>query len=378
MLYAASTFGHLASFHKPYLAWLAEQGVTVHAAAGGKQTELPGVSRYVPVSFEKSMFSPRNFAAVMQLRRLIREEQYDMISVHTSLAAFFTRLAVLLCGRKRPVVMNTAHGYLFDRDTPGLKRELLLAAERMTAPVTDWLLTMNRQDERIARQYHLGRRIVQTDGMGIDLARFKPPTADERARLRRQLSLEENQLVLVYAAEFSGRKHQSLLIEAMADLPERVVLLLPGRGAELEACKALAEKLDVSRRVRFPGFVSDIEDYYRASDVCVSSSRSEGLPFNVMEAMACGLPAVLTNVKGHEDLVRSGETGELYPYDDRQAFCRAVRVMEETAVRRTCGEKAERNVQKYGIDTVFPTLTRLYYDALTGGTGRAASEEEKR
>lgn len=45
----------------------------------------------------------------------------------------------------------------------------------MTAPVTDWLLTMNRQDERIARQYHLGRRIVQTDGMGIDLERFKPP-----------------------------------------------------------------------------------------------------------------------------------------------------------------------------------------------------------
>ena len=178
VLYAASTFGHLASFHKPYLSWLTEQGVTVHAAAGGKQVELPGVSRYIPVSFEKSMFSPRNFAAVVQLRRLIREEQYDMISVHTSLAAFFTRLAVMLCGRKRPVVMNTAHGYLFDRDTPGLKRELLLAAERMTAPVTDWLLTMNRQDERIARQYHLGRRIVQTDGMGIDLERFKPPAAE--------------------------------------------------------------------------------------------------------------------------------------------------------------------------------------------------------
>ncbi len=377
MLYAASTFGHLASFHKPYLSWLAEQGVTVHAAAGGKQVELPGVSRYIPVSFEKSMFSPRNFAAVVQLRRLIREEQYDMISVHTSLAAFFTRLAVMLCGRKRPVVMNTAHGYLFDRDTPGLKRELLLAAERMTAPVTDWLLTMNRQDERIARQYHLGRRIVQTDGMGIDLERFKPPAAEERAWLRRQLALKDNQLVLIYAAEFSGRKHQSMLIEAMTDLPERVVLLLPGRGALLDECRALTERLDLSRRVRFPGFVSDMENYYRAADVCVSSSRSEGLPFNVMEAMACGLPAILTNVKGHEDLVQQGVTGELYPYDDRQAFCRAVRVMESDTVRRTYGEKAEKNVQKYGIDTVFQALSRLYYEALTGKAD-GASEEEKR
>lgn len=61
------------------------------------------------------MFSPRNFAAVIQLRRVLREEKYDMISVHTSLAAFFTRLAVMTCGKQRPIVMNTAHGYLFDR-----------------------------------------------------------------------------------------------------------------------------------------------------------------------------------------------------------------------------------------------------------------------
>ena len=236
---------------------------------------------------------------------------------------------------------------------------------------------MQTTKERIARQYHLGRRIVQTDGMGIDLERFKPPAAEERAWLRRQLSLKDNQLVLIYAAEFSGRKHQSMLIEAMTDLPERVVLLLPGRGALLDECRALAERLDLSRRVRFPGFVSDMENYYRAADVCVSSSRSEGLPFNVMEAMACGLPAILTNVKGHEDLVQQGVTGELYPYDDRQAFCRAVRVMESDTVRRTYGEKAEKNVQKYGIDTVFPALSRLYYEALTGKTD-GASEEEKR
>ena len=88
MLYVASTFGHLASFHKPYLAWLAQQGAAVHAAAGGSTAELPGVSRYIPVSFEKSMFSPRNFAAVIQLRRVLREEKYDMISVHTSLRRF--------------------------------------------------------------------------------------------------------------------------------------------------------------------------------------------------------------------------------------------------------------------------------------------------
>ena len=158
LLYIASSFGHLASFHQPYTEWLAQQGYEVHAAAGGEQRALRGVSRYIPLPFEKSMFSPRNFAAVLQLRSLLRRENYAMISLHTSLAACFARLAVqLLPKRQRPVVMNTAHGYLFDDSTPLLKRTLLLSAERMTAPVTDWLLTMNRQDEQIARRYRLRR-----------------------------------------------------------------------------------------------------------------------------------------------------------------------------------------------------------------------------
>ena len=198
LLYIASSFGHLASFHQPYTEWLAQQGYEVHAAAGGEQRALRGVSRYIPLPFEKSMFSPRNFAAVLQLRSLLRRENYAMISLHTSLAAFFARLAVqLLPKRQRPVVMNTAHGYLFDDSTPFLKRTLLLGAERMTAPVTDWLLTMNRQDEQIARRYRLGRHIVPTPGMGIALTRFSPPSSEEKRALRRAMELPENALVLI-------------------------------------------------------------------------------------------------------------------------------------------------------------------------------------
>ena len=133
LLYIASSFGHLASFHQPYTEWLAQQGYEVHAAAGGEQRALRGVSRYIPLPLEKSMFSPRNFAAVLQLRSLLLRENYAMISLHTSLAAFFARLAVqLLPKSQRPVVMNTAHGYLFDGRTPVLKRTLLLGAERTT------------------------------------------------------------------------------------------------------------------------------------------------------------------------------------------------------------------------------------------------------
>ena len=365
LLYIASSFGHLASFHQPYTEWLAQQGYDVHAAAGGEQRALRGVSRYIPLPFEKSMFSPRNFAAVLQLRSLLLRENYAMISLHTSLAAFFARLAVqLLPKSQRPVVMNTAHGYLFDGRTPVLKRTLLLGAERMTAPITDWLLTMNRRDEQIAKRYQLGRHIVPTPGMGIALTRFSPPSPAEKRALRRAMELPENSLVLIYAAEFSGRKNQKMLISAMPELPN-AVLLLPGRGALLDECRVLAQQQDVADRVRFPGFASNIEQYYRAADLCVSSSRSEGLPFNVMEAMACGLPAVLSDVKGHEDLVRSGENGFLFPYDDKNAFIRAVKQAAEPTFRAQMSAAAVQTATPYGIDAVFPQLTALYSQAIT-------------
>lgn len=363
ILYIASTFGHLASFHQPYLQWFAQQGCEVHAAAGGQTCELAGVSRQIQLPFEKSMSSPRNLSAARKLRRLIREEQYDFISLHTSLAAFFARLALVPPMAHRPVVMNTVHGYLFDDDTPAAKRQMLLSAERLTAPVTDWLLTMNRQDEALAQRYHLGRQCRATRGMGVDTARFVPPDVGQRAQARAQLGLDADALVLVYAAEFSGRKNQKTLIEAMPHLPENTVLLLSGRGALLADCKALAERLGVQERVRFPGFIRDMLPYYQAADLCVSASRIEGLPFNIMEAMACGLPVVASSVKGHEDLVEPGVTGLLYPYGSAAAFAAAVCGLRDAQRRRSMGEAARQAVQPYDIRPVFEELTTLYRQA---------------
>ena len=107
ILYVASSFGHLASFHQPYLQWFARQGYEVHAAAGGTPCDLEGVSRYIPLPFEKSMFSPKNLVALWALYRLMRTEHYRMISLHTSLAAFFARLAVFPLGKRRKKARKT-------------------------------------------------------------------------------------------------------------------------------------------------------------------------------------------------------------------------------------------------------------------------------
>ena len=129
VLFTASTYSHIVNFHLPYLRKFREEGWTVHAACGGAPMPIPDVERVIDLPFEKSMWSPNNFKAAILLSDEMRRESYDLIVTHTSLAAFFTRLA--LWGlEERPAVANMVHGYLFDDETPWLKRNLLLGAER--------------------------------------------------------------------------------------------------------------------------------------------------------------------------------------------------------------------------------------------------------
>lgn len=165
---------------------------------------------------------------------------------------------------------------------------------------------------------------------------------------------------MVYAAEFSRRKHQAFLIQALRGLPERAMLLLPGEGAERGACQALAEELGLAERVRFPGQLGDPSLCYRAADCAVSSSRSEGLPFNIMEAMHAGLPVVASDVKGHRDLLGDG-CGLLYPYDDRAAFQKAVTLlMDSPGEAMRLGLAAAGAAERLRLEAVLPQVLEAY------------------
>ena len=120
----------------------------------------------------------------------------------------------------------------------------------------------------------------------------------------------------------------------------------------LEQIRELTRTLGLEDRVRLPGFVTDVIEAYHAGDLCVPASRSEGLPFNLMEAMACALPGVASRVKGHEDLIEPGQTGLLYDYDDQTAFCRAVTaLMEDPWARERMGRAARQTVlSRYGLE----------------------------
>jgi len=364
VLFTASTESHIRHFHLPYLKHFRERGWTVHVGCGDVHGEIPCANELVELPFEKKMTAPGNFRAAKQLKAKIKAEGYDLICTHTSLAAFFTRLA-LVGLKERPKVVNMVHGYLFDDQTNWTKWQILLAAERLVAGYTDLLLTMNRYDLEIAQRYRLGEQIHNIPGVGVDFSRFDAVEDGTREELRRELGIPEDAFVLLYAAEFSGRKSQSDLIRAMTQLPEHAVLILAGNGALWERCRHEAKELGVDGRVIFPGYIKDMPRWYRMADAVVTSSRSEGLPFNVMEAMYSGLPVVASAVKGHEDLIEHGETGLLYPYGDADACAQQISALiEDPGLCATLGRQAKEAVMGYSLEQVLPLVTEQYESLL--------------
>lgn len=364
VLFTASTPSHIRNFHLPYLRRFQELGFAVDVACGAPAGEIPYADQVIPLPLQKKIAALDNWKAVGILKKRFRQVSYSLVITHTSLAAFFTRLA-LPRGSSRPAVVNMVHGYLFDLQNPSVKDRLLFFAERLTANRTDLALTMNAQDFEVALRFRLGDRVKSVPGVGVDFTSLDDAFSVSSPSLSCHLSVPENAFCLLYAAEFSSRKNQAFLIRSLVKLPDHVHLLLPGQGALLEDCKKLAYDLGLSQRVHFPGQVGNIAPWYAIADAAVSSSHSEGLPFNIMEAMYAGLPIVASNVKGHTDLLADGQSGLLYSLGSPDGFVDAVlHLLADPDQAQRMGQAAHQAVLPYSLPQVLPQVMEAYLSVL--------------
>ena len=173
----------------------------------------------------------------------------------------------------------------------------------------------------------------------------------DRTKLRRELDLSRDTLVVSLVGEVGWRKGQEILLEAASHLrsdhPD-AVFVIAGEGDGEEELKARSRRLGLDDgMVRFLGFRDDVADVLAGSDILVLPSRQEGFPNTLLEGMALGLPVVASAVDGIPELVVDGETGALVPVDDEKAFTRAVaRLLTDVPLRRTWGEAGCRRVRQ--------------------------------
>lgn len=305
---------HINNFHLDYINALRDDGYTVDVMARGDGADFD-------IPFEKKLFSLRNTAARRMIRRVVSDGKYDAILLNTSLAAFHVRFAI---GRKcRPWIVNLVHGYLFSANTGFLKRKLLTLCEKITSCKTDAIITMNEEDYNIATSKRFTKgKVYRSRGMG---AKVRDVMSDPKS-LRSEF-FTEGAYVMTFVGELSGRKNQVFLIEALKKIKERIpeaTLCLVGDGGEREALTLHAKALGLSDSVIFTGARRDACDFVRASDLYVSASIIEGMPFNIIEALGAGKTVLASRIKGQEDIIEEGIDGFLYDFGDTEGFVNLV------------------------------------------------------
>ncbi len=350
LLYAASTASHLKRFHMPYIQALREEYDVYLLGTEGEGIDFA-------INFSKGFFSPANFLAIPKVRKILKREKFDRVIVNTTLAAFVIRMAMIGL-RHRPKLLNVVHGYLFSKPITGLKAKLLLFCEKLLRKKTDALAVMNDEDLSIAKQYRLTNgEISFLYGMGIP---DQVPSIAYDHNLRVRYASEQTDFLCTFVGELSSRKNQIFLIRAAERLQREGVpirLLLAGEGGMREELETEIERLHANEYVFLPGNLEPILPYLAITDLYVSASVSEGLPFNVMEAMAMGLPVVMSDTKGQSDLHQNDQS-ILYPLNDTEAFCQALkRVWEsKTYGMNTCSYPY---LERYRLSAVFDENVRI-------------------
>ena len=315
-----------------------------------------------PIPFSRSPFSRDNLTAYKTLKRLLAEHHYDIVHTHTPNASALVRLACRKLRKDGLRVFYTAHGFHFYTGAPAKTWLIYYPVEKFLSRWTDVLITMNGEDYRRARTFRAGRAAF-VHGVGVEVSCFRlDRAAEERRETRRALGVADGDLMLLSVGELIHRKNHETAIRALARLEDpSVKYFICGGGPLKERLEELAGQLGVGDRVKLLGVRRDIPELDRAADLFLFPSFQEGLPVALMEAMASGLPAVCSDIRGNRDLIENEAGGILCRPDDPAAFAAAIRrLREDPALRRRMGERNSQAVDAFSTRRVLAEMKEIY------------------
>lgn len=370
LLFVATVRSHIGQFHMPFIKELKKQGCEVHAAfkdnsADKKGLDLSALDKVFEVPFSRSPYSTSNIKAYKILKRIIDENDYDAIHCHTPMGAVVTRLAARAARKKGTKVIYTAHGFHFYNGASKFNWLVFYNIEKYLAKYTDCLITINHEDYKLAADKGFkADKIYHVNGVGVDISRFHNIDEAEKQALRSEYGYGSNDFLMIYPADFCERKNQNMLFDTLKLLLEKhsnFRLLLPGLEEKAQPFIAYAKQIGVFDKVDVLGYRRDIDKLVGMCDVSLSSSRQEGLPINLIEAMAIGNAIVATDVRGNNDLVENNKNGFLVPLNDSRCMAECIlKLYNDRKLSAQFKENNSKMVLKYEEKNVIDEMVKIY------------------
>lgn len=285
---------------------------------------------------------------VLRLRSILRRERIDILHTHHLGPFIYGAPAATLAGCRH---VHTEHSHeLYDT-----RRRQLLGA--LMSPLAEVVAVTPEVSEY--RKRFPGACQVIPNGVALP-----PDDASMRARGRLELGVGEDRFVVGCAARLSSEKDHLGLLDAFARLLRRepkALLVCAGDGPLRGELRARAEDAGLNDQVLWLGNLEDMQPFYSALDVCVLNSTREGLPLSLLEAMACGVPVVATNVGGVGELL-AGDAGMLVPSGDPARLAAALASLAaDNALAKSLGTSGQARVRaSYSVDYMVDRYVALY------------------
>lgn len=324
----------LRNFLLPLIDGMRNRGwrVTAVCSAGPYVDELRAKGyRIENIPIARSMNPLSALRSIWLLWRYFRRERFDVIHVHTPVAALLGRIAASLVGT--PLVIYTAHGFYFHEGMPGWKRALFVALEKFGGRMTDLLFSQSQEDaDDAVHEGIVPAHKVLAIGNGVDVERFDPAKAGDPSALRAQFGIPTEAFVVGMIGRQVKEKGIVEFLQAAglaAARNESLYFLLIGERLASDHAEGVDEEFNRARKelgehLIAPGLRRDIPQLLAAMDAFCLPSWREGMPRTIIEAMMMERPVLATDIRGAREEVVAGETGLLVPVRNADALAEAM------------------------------------------------------
>ncbi len=356
-----------------YLKFLKSEGFDVHVACsdGDFVEEIRREGIKVKTIEVKRKITPfYDIVTFFNFWNYFRKERFDIVHAHTPKVGVLAQIAAKLAGV--PIIVNTVHGYYFQKNDPPLRRRIFIFLERIAAKCSSVIFFVNREDMQTALDEKICRKkIMRYFGGGIDLSRFNPGAFTEESILEKKsgLKIASNKKIIGIVARLVEEKGYMDLFKAFkyiaSKYPDVLLMVIGPQEPEKKDRIDLADavkRYGIAEKVLYLGERSDINELFLLMDVFVLPSYREGLGISLLEAQAMERPVVATNIRGCREAVENGKTGILVPKKQPQELAKAVmRILSDGNLAKEMGKMGRKRAAKeFDERLVFDRIEKEY------------------
>ena len=295
------------------------------------------------------------------LKKLICQEKFDLVHCHTPVGGVIGRLAAFDNVNK---IVYTAHGFHFYTGAPMLNWLIYYPIEKCLARKTDILVTINKEDYYRAKEYFRAKLVKYIPGIGIDIEKIKNAVHNiNKGQKRKELGIPEDVFLLLSVGELSTRKNHIEVIRALKELDikkNKIYYVICGKGNEEKNLFDYVKKANLTEEIHFFGYRTDVIEIMAIADLFIFPSKQEGLPVALMEAMAVGLPCLVSDIRGNCELIkRELSCSMLFSLGRQEEIINGIQKLRTVNKDRASAENL-KILQEYSSQRVIEKMTNLY------------------